>query len=130
MTLSAMKITNKQFIDIYLKDLPVVEVMSLLHVIKTLLMRHQIDLIHHMSASDEQIKALQTMIVVLDEKGKLNKIDVSSLLRMVSAGNSDDMKQFTLTGSIEHVKDAIEEALPENISLSVEQTSDVGMMLH
>lgn len=120
-----MKITNKQFAEIYIKDLPASEILALLSVIKTLLVRHKVEVVRRMDSGSGQIADLQAFVRLLDEKGKLNRADISSLIRIVSTRLGADTKQFILTGKISNMADQIQEALPANAALDLQPTNDL-----
>ncbi len=96
-----MKITNKQFMDIYLREISARETLAFLTTIQKLLSRHKINEVARVKSEDPMIVDLQAMIHVLQNHNKLNKMDISSLIRFTVSAGGDEAKQFLLITNAE-----------------------------
>lgn len=123
-----MKITNKQFVEKYLIGLPANDVMALLDVTRTLLVRHKIAYVQAMEG-DASIKDLQLFLTLLSNKGKLNRADVASLIRMMLAGAEKLKKRYMLTTSNEELVSTVGQFVDKGSELDVQHSNEIGLML-
>jgi|GEM_PF-6318088 len=122
-----MKLTNKQLIDRYLNDLPARQVLALLTVIKTLLIRHEINLLHRVESAQGETADVLALVRLLTENGKLNRTDLSALIRLVETRAGSEGKQYTFASSNTALQSKVREIV--HADLDVQESAGVGIVL-